>query len=272
LYDKHGYGLVRGVSFIPLSFKFIPLMLDDNPVLDKAMPTYRAKLINMTRVNQLRFLHGSWTAIPEGSSVFNRDWIKIVDSPPVNPANKVRSWDLAYSVPSELYSNPDYTAGVLMSRTQYGGYCVEDVKRFRKLTDGVVKTIIETSTQEDGLDITVTVPKDNGGGKAASSFFLRLFAEAGMYVRGIPITNQSSKMQRFLPFCVLAEAGLVTMVRGDWNEDWLTELEYFSGSRNCKDDQVDATSDAANTLAKQITIPSICVPNLSQASPVPRLQ
>jgi predicted phage terminase large subunit-like protein len=272
LWEKHGHGLERGKTFIPLSFKFIPLTIDDNPALDKAMPAYRASLLAQSRVNQLRFLHGSWTAIPEGSSVFNRNWVKIVDEPPVNPARKVRSWDLAYSVPSEVYPDPDWTAGVLMSRTVYGKYCIENVKRDRKLTDGVVKMIIDTSTQIDGTDILVTAPRDNGGGKAASAFFFGLFAEAGMTARGIPITNQSSKMQRFLPFCTLAEAGLVTIVRGDWNEDWFTELEYFSGSRNCKDDQVDATADAFNTLAKQVTIPSICVPNLSQASPVPRLQ
>lgn len=271
LWEQHGHGLIRGKTFIPLSFKFIPLTIDDNPALDKAMPQYRGNLLQGSRVSQLRFLYGSWTAIPEGSNVFNRDWIKIVDSPPVNPANKVRSWDLAYSVPSEVYPNPDWTVGVLMSRTAFGTYCIEDVVRFRKLTDGVVKTIVETSTQTDGTDILVTCPRDNGGGKAASSFFFRFFAEAGMTVRGIQITNQSSKMARFLPFCTLAESGCVTMVRAPWNEDFLTELEYFSGSRNTKDDQVDATSDAFNTLAKQITMPAIRVPDMSQASPVPRI-
>lgn len=276
LYENHGYGLNRDpakgkVTFRPTSFRFIPMDIYSNPVLLKNNPDYLSNLLSGTRVSQLRFLHGSWTAVPEGASVFNRDWIKFVDHPPVNPEKRIRSWDVAHSVPSETYANPDYTAGVLMSRTKLGSYCIEDVQRFRKLTDGVMKEIIDVSTNLDGTDIPVTFPKDNGGGKAASAFFLRAFAEAGMNVRGIGITGHNSKMQRFLPFCTLAESGCVTMVRGEWNEAFLTELEYFDGTRGIKDDQVDATADAFNTLAKQVTMPSIYVPDMSMASIVPRL-
>lgn len=276
LYELHGQGLNRDpakgrITFQPTSFRFIPMDIYSNPVLLKNNPQYLQNLLSGTRVSQLRFLHGSWTAVPEGSSVFNRDWIKIVEHAPTNPAQKVRSWDLAHSVASETYPDPDYTSGVLMSRTKFGTYCIEDVQRFRKLTDGVVKGIIDTSHEIDGTDILVTIPRDNGGGKAASAFFLRAFAEAGMSVRGIGITGHSSKMQRFLPFCTLAESGCVTMVKAPWNEDFLTELEYFSGTRNQKDDQVDATADAFNTLAKQTTIPSIYVPDMTMASPIPRI-
>ncbi len=272
LFKEHGHGRVLGKTFIPLSFKFIPLTIDDNPALDKAMPSYRANLLAQSRVNQLRLLGGSWTAMLEGSSVFNRNWIKIVDYPPINPQSKVRSWDLAHSVKSEVYPNPDWTAGVLMSRTKFGTYCIEDVQRDRKLTDGVLKMIVDTSHNIDGKDIQVTIPRDNGGGKAASMFFLRAFAEVGMTVRGIGITGHSSKMQRFLPFCTLAESGCVTIVRGAWNEDFLTELEHFDGSRNVKDDQVDACADAFNVLAKQTLIPSFVVPDMTNPSPIPRLQ
>lgn len=271
LYEKHGHGLVKGKSFRPTTFRFIPMDIYSNPVLLKNNPDYLNNLLSGTRVSQLRFLHGSWTAVPEGSSVFNRNWIRFVDYPPVNPAQKVRSWDLAHSVPSETYPNPDWTAGVLMSRTKLGEYCIEHVVRDRKLTDGVVKMIIDTSHTIDGPEILATIPRDNGGGKAASTFFMRSFAEAGMNVRGIPITGHSSKMQRFLPFCTLAESGCVTMVRGSWNEDFLTELEYFDGTRNVKDDQVDATADAFNLLAKQTTMPTFHIPDLSGASPIPRI-
>ncbi len=270
LYEKYGHGLTWGKDFDPSSFRFIPMDIYSNPVLLKNNPKYLAKLLAGTRVSQLRFLHGSWTAVPEGSSVFNRAWINIVDAPPDAPAGRVRSWDLAHSVPSETYPNPDWTAGVKMSRTKFGTYCIEDVVRDQKLTEGVVKLIIDTSEQ-DGKDINVTIPRDNGGGKAATSFFLRTFAEEGMHVTGITISGHSSKMQRFLPFCTLAESGCVTMVRGEWNEAFLTELEYFDGTRNVKDDQVDACSDAFNRLAKQTTIPSFVVPDMSAPSIIPVL-
>lgn len=271
LFEEHGKGMELGVNFVPTSVRYIPMNIYDNPVLLKKNPGYLANLLSMSRVNQLRFLKGSWTAVIQGASIFNREWVKKVPYAPINPAKKVRSWDMAYSIPSEQYLDPDYTAGVLLSRTKSGTYCIEHVVRDRRLANGVVDLIIETSTELDGLDIPVTVPKDNGGGKAASAFFLREFAEAGMNVRPIGITGHSSKMQRFLPFCTLAQSGFVEMVEGDWNEDFLTELELFDGSRTQKNDQVDATADAFNTLAKQTTIPTIFVPDMSQPSPVPRI-
>lgn len=276
LYETHGQGLNRDeskgrVTFSPTSFRFIPMDVYSNPVLLKNNPGYLTNLLSGTRVSQLRFLHGSWTAVPEGSSVFNREWVQIVEHAPANPQQRVRSWDLAHSVPSETYPNPDWTAGVKMSRTKEGVYYIEDVVRDRRLTDGVVRMIIETAVYEDGLETPVTIPRDNGGGKAATQFFMREFAEAGMNVSGVPISNRSSKMQRFLPFCTLAEAGLVRLVRGSWNEDFLTELEYFDGSKNIKDDQVDSCSDAFNYLARRTMLPTFSVPDMTNPDFVPRL-
>ena len=98
-----------------------------------------------------------------------------------------------------------------------------------------------------------------------------MFAEEGMYVKGIPMSGHNSKMSRFLPFCTLAESGFVSMVEADWNEDFLVELEYFTGGRNEKNDQADATSDAFNTLCKQTVIPTFYIPEMLQASPIPSI-
>jgi predicted phage terminase large subunit-like protein len=270
LYKDHGEGYTYGDDFMPMSFRFIPMTIEDNPVILKHNPRYKANLLSQSRVSQLRYLYGSWTAVPEGSSVFNREWVKIIDYAPPEVANRVRSWDLAYSIPSETYPNPDWTVGVKMSRTREGRYVIEDVVRFRKLTDGVLKTIIDTSDC-DGKNQLVTYPRDNGGGKANSVHMARLFSENGMYTRGIPISAHSSKMQRFLPFCSLAESGSVDMVRGPWNEEFLSELERFVGDKKMKDDQVDATSDAFNILAKQTLMPTFSIPDMTQASPIPSI-
>lgn len=280
LWEKHGkpLGMVREhkdaskVNFHPKSFRFIPLTIYDNPILLKNNPGYLANLLSQPRVNQLRFLHGSWTAKAEGTGFFRREWIKIVDHPPVNPMARVRSWDLAASVPSETTPNPDWTAGVKMSRDRFGTYCIEDCNRFRKLSDGVLKGIIDTAEADGKDDTTVTIPKDPGaGGKTANSFFIRSLAENGIPAKSVVVSGHAGKIQRFLPFCTLAENGDVTIVRGDWNEPFLAELEDFIGDRNQKDDQVDATSDAFNTLCKQIMLPTFGVPDLSGASPVPKI-
>lgn len=255
----------------PLSFRFIPLTVYDNPILIKNNPSYLANLLSQPRVNQLRFLHGSWTARPEGAGFFNRNWIRIVDHPPVNPISRTRSWDLAASVPSETSPNPDWTAGVKMSRDKFGTYCIEDVNRFRKLTDGVLKEVIDTA-HDDGLDTRVTIPRDPGaGGKTANAYYIRTLAESGVAAKSVVVSGHTSKIQKFLPFCSYAESGGVTIVRGDWNEEFFAELENFIGDRNQKDDQVDATGDAFNDLCKQVVLPTFSVPTLDRASPIPRV-
>lgn len=261
-----------GAAAMPLSFRFIPLTIYDNPILLKNNPQYLNNLLGQPRVNQLRFLHGSWTARPEGDSYFNRDWVEIVDHPPVNPTGRVRSWDLAASVPSESNPDPDWTAGVKMSRDKFGIYYIENVKRFRKLTDSVLRELIITA-EEDGLtDTMVTIPKDPGaGGKTANTFFIRTLAENGVMAKSVVVSGHSGKVQRFLPFCALAESGSVRLVRGDWNEDFLAELEHFTGDRNQKDDQVDGTADAFNTLSKQVQLPTFSVPTLEMLSPIPKI-
>jgi predicted phage terminase large subunit-like protein len=265
LIDQYGEGC------LPLSFRYIPMTIYDNPILLKNNPGYLANLLAQPRVNQQRYLFGSWTARAEGSGFFNRDWVTIVDLPPVNPITKVRSYDIAASLPSESTPDPDWTAGVLMSRDKFGIYYIEDVRRYRKLTDSVLKDIVETA-QFDGLDVTVTIPRDPGaGGKTANAFFIRTLAEHGIAAKSCVTSGHASKVQRFLPFCSLAESKSVRLVRGDWNDDYLTELEFFSGSRNQKDDQVDASSDAFNTLSKQVQLPTFSVPAMEMASPIPKL-
>jgi predicted phage terminase large subunit-like protein len=266
LYEEHG-------AFVkPMSFRFIPMTIHDNPILLKNNPKYLANLLAQPRVNQLRFLHGSWTARPEGSGFFRREWVEIVDHPPVNPVGCARSWDLAASVPSETNPNPDWTAGVKMSRDKSGYYYIEDVNRFRKLTDGVLKEIKKQAAVDGREDCKVTIPRDAGAaGKTANTFFASELAEDGIIVKSVVMSGHAGKVKRFLPFCSLAEHGKVRVVRGDWNEAWFTELEHFDGGRDKKDDQVDATSDAFNTISREIQLPTFAVPSMDQASPVPRL-
>lgn len=264
----------KDVNFLPMSFRFIPLTVYDNPILLKNNPGYLRNLLSQPRVNQLRYLHGSWTARAEGSGYFRREWVEIVDRPPVNAVSRVRSWDLAASVESETNKNPDWTVGVKMSRDKMGYYYIEDVQRFRALSDGVIKEIIATARKDIDLhgECKVTIPKDPGaGGKTANAFQLRTLAEHGIHATSVQVSGHSGKIARFLPFCTLAESRYVRLVKGDWNEAFLVELEFFEGLRTQKDDQVDATADAFNTLSRQVLVPTFALPNMEQASPVPRI-
>lgn len=220
----------------PQTYTFISATIYDNPILIKKNPDYLYRLENLKRVERERLLLGSWFAAVEGEGYFKRDWIPIVDSVPSDIVARVRSWDLAYSEKTEAYPDPDYTAGVRLSRDRMGIYYIEDVAKCRRLTDGVIRFIIETA-EEDPEDTQVTIPKENSAGKASYLFFTRTLAECGVAVRPVVVSTKSGKVQRFLPFASICEAGMVKMVRGDWNEEFLMELESFTGKQRQHDDK-----------------------------------
>lgn len=262
------------VLFIPKSFRFIPTGVFDNPyLLPPKNNSYLANLLAQPHVNQLKFLHGSWTAKEEGAGHFRREWTPIVDKPPAQVTKRVRSWDLAASEPTSSNRNVDWTAGVKMSRDRLGIYYIEDVQRFQKLPHGVIEELIGTAMADGIRDVTVTIPRDPGaGGKTSNMFFVKTLTEQGITVKSIVKSGHSGKLHCFGPFASLAEAGMVRVVKGDWNEAFFLELENFEpNNRNQKDDQLDATSDAFNTICKDNILPTFSVPNLSKPSPIPTI-
>jgi predicted phage terminase large subunit-like protein len=259
----------------PQTYCFIAANIYSNPVLIKRDPNYLNRLENLKRVERERLLLGSWHAQEENAGYFKRDWCQIVDRPPLphEKAQCVRAWDFAATLSTESNRDPDYTAGVKMSRDKFGVYYIEDVYRFRKLVDGVLKEVADCAV-EDGLEeCQVTIPRDSGaGGKTANAFFIRTLAENGIAAKSIQISGHTGKIQRFLPFAALAEAGFVRVVRGEWNAEFFDELEAFNGGRKGHDDMVDACADAFNTIAKSLQIPTFVLPNMSKTSIVSQMR
>lgn len=262
--------------FMPKSFRFVPTNVFDNPyLLPPKNNSYLASLLSQPYVNQLKYLHGSWTAREEGSMYFNREWTPVVELPPAQVSNRVRAWDFASEEKTKT-NNPDWTCGVKMSRDKFGIYYIEDVIRIRVTTDKVLKTVIETAHRDGVEDCQVCIPLDPAAsGKTAIFYYKTVMAEHGVPTRTAPTTAGKAKLIRFLPFCSLAESGAVRVVRGDWNEDFFKELESFTNDlkiqKTQKDDQVDASADAFTCLAKGVVIPNFCIPKLTQSSPIPTI-
>jgi predicted phage terminase large subunit-like protein len=222
----------------PQTYCFISATIYDNPILIQKQPDYLDRLENLKRVERERLLLGSWHAKEENAGYFKREWVEIVDFPPNIVTSSVRSWDFAATLPSESNRDPDYSASVKMSRDKMGIYYIEDVYRFRKLTDGVLKEVVECA-KSDGLDrVQVVIPRDSGaGGKTANAFYVRVLAEQGIAAKSVQISGHSGKIQRFLPFAALCESGSVKVVRGPWNDEFFQELEDFDGGRRGHDDK-----------------------------------
>jgi predicted phage terminase large subunit-like protein len=263
--------------FMCKSFRFIPTGVFDNPyLLPPRNTSYLANLLAQPHVNQLKYLHGSWTAKEQSSGYFKREWVGVVDFQPNVVTGRIRAWDFAASEPSTNMSNtPDWSVGVRMSRDKEGIYYIEDMVRFQARTDKVLKTVIETA-KADGLDeCSVCIPIDSGSsGKTAAQYYARSMAEQGVYVKTKQTTGHSSKLTRFKPLCALAESGSLRIVgTGEWQDTLFTELENFEdGNRKQKDDIVDSCSDSFAMLARSTPLPTFLLPNLpTLQSPIPKI-
>lgn len=249
-----------------LSFTFIPGTIYDNPPLMKADPTYVSKLKSLPRVEMERLLLGSWYARPEAAGHFKTEWVEIVGHPNVKATKRVRAWDLAATLPSQQYPNPDWTRGVLMSKDKDSIYTVEDVVSLRDRVQRVEELIFNTAFQ-DGHGVTIVLPQDPGAaGTAYAKNLQRKLAEMGFSCR--LIKPHKSKLTRFAPFSSIAQAGFVRVVRGEWNKSYFDELETFDeNNRKLKDDQVDATSDCIFILNQQLMIPDFTMPDFTGSNP-----
>ena len=120
---------------------------------------------------------------------------------------------------------------------------MESARRLRG-TPAAVEALILSTASQDGTGIAIRLPQDPGqAGKAQAATLVRKLA--GYEVKAAPVTGD--KVSRAGPASAQAEAGNIRLVRGDWNDDFLDELEAFPTGRH--DDWVDALADAINELA-----------------------
>ena len=248
----------------PRSFKFISATCHDNPPLLESDPNYVSNLLSLKRVEKERLYFGSWYARQESSGYFNRNW-----TPTINLTDylkndeivkRVRAWDLASTLPSEAYPDPDYTAGVLIARTKSGYYIIEDVVHGRWRAGELEKMLVEQvklDIEMYGYGCTNYLPiEPSSAGKIQKHHFSRVFAEASVPIKFFKVGSKKSKLDRFMPFSSVAENELVMVKKAEWNDEYFTELEGFTGSRSkIHDDLVDSTADSYNLIATTKELP-----------------
>ncbi len=226
---------------IAKSVTFVAAKVEDNKVLMDKDPGYRSNLAALNTVERERLLHGNWNIRPSAGLYFRRGWFPIVTAAPVI-GTRVRGWDLAATL-VQGSSDPDYSVGIRLCQDKKGVFYVEKVERFRG-TPWQVATAIRNLAESDGKNVTVALPQDPGQAGKAQRHSL-ISGLAGYRVLARPVTG--SKLVRAAPFSAQAEAGNVMLVKGPWNEAFLSELENFPSGRH--DDQVDAVTEAFNALA-----------------------
>ncbi len=224
------------------SFTFISASVFDNKILLEKDPSYLGNLKAQSAVERERLLNGNWKIRPSAGMYFKRGYFEVVDAAPAN-ARRVRCWDLA-GTDAEEGATPDWTVGLRASRDEHGTFYVEHVERFQASPEKVERAILALA-ESDGRGVRIRLPQDPGqAGKAQAQYLVRRLAGHEAVSRRVT----GSKVTRAMPASAQAEAGNIKLVRGAWNEAFLTELENFP-SPSSKDDQVDTLSDAIEELA-----------------------
>lgn len=256
----HGQG-------VPRSFRSIRAHVTDNIPLLKANPDYLSNLLALPEIKRRIYLDGSWTAREEEAGYFKREWVKIVPYPSLFAVKRVRAWDLASSPVSTANPTPDWTRGTLVSKDKDSYYTIEDVSSLRDRPHEVEQLIYKTA-KNDPPGTIVCIPCDPGqAGSGYANMIKRNLGEMGVFCRLVKPTK--SKLQRFLPFSAIAEAGYVRFVKMEVLDELFDELERFNGERrNGFDDFADTLSDAMIILNTGLELP---VMNLTSISMQPTL-
>jgi len=169
------------------------------------------------------------------------EWFPTVEVAPAN-LECARGWDLA----ATAKKTADYTAGVKMGRDADGRFYVTGLVHGQIAAGSILSTLRNTAGQ-DGTKCQIAIEQEGGAsGKIAMDSLIK--GLAGYRVKAMPATGD--KATRVMPFLAQAEAGNVSLVKGDWNKKFLDEFTGFPETDH--DDIVDGTAHAFNRLAKPV--------------------
>lgn len=223
---------------------FLPSRLEDNPYLDRA--SYEANLDKLDAITRAQLKYGNWDVSAQGS-LFKSAWMNIYPAP-LEPFDiMIRYWDTAATEPSSQNPDPDYTVGVLLgSNRNSDTIWVLDVQRFR-VTPSQVDERMKQAAAADGLNTAIWIEQEGGAsGQAIIDHYKRLLI--GYEVRADK--KDQNKEARARPVSAAMENGLILIARGEWNDDFKSELALFSEGDH--DDQVDALSGAYKAMIERL--------------------
>jgi predicted phage terminase large subunit-like protein len=177
-----------------------------------------------------------------GGGQFDPDWFKIVDAAP-RQAIRVRYWDKAGT-----QDGGKHTAGCRIAYWA-GVATIEDVVRGQwgaAKREKVIKRVADDDARQFGAGAVTTFVETEPGASGKESTENTIKNLAGHTIYGDRPTGD--KFVRANPLAAAAEAGNVRLLRGDWNPDFLREIEA-AGPGAAHLDQMDAAAGAFTKAA-----------------------
>ena len=225
----------------PRSVTFIMSKLSENKELMKVNPGYLANLKALSQIERERLLYGNWKIKAAAGLYFKRSQLgDVLETVPADVIQWVRCWDLAATEKDDK-GDPAYTAGVLMGKRKNGRYVVADVVNKQMSASDVRKTIKLTAQSDRAAykRVRVRLPQDPGqAGKEQAESYIK-------FLSGFDVTTvaeSGTKEARAEPMAAQWQAGNFDIVFGQWNEEYMLQLENFPDGKF--KDMVDASANA----------------------------
>lgn len=185
----------------------------------------------------------------KGGEILNTELIEWVDADDDRllrlKSQWFRVWDLAHTAKQRSGDDPDYTSGTLLTFTKP---TIHDpvphlwIKHVTRCRQGAVKrdAIIKKHVLKDGKFVKQAVETSLDSKDAY--LYLRKAMPDVKWLK-VDLSKKGDKLVRVTPLEPIFEApGHVHVVRGSWNDDWLDEVDKFTGDGKEHDDQVDNLS------------------------------
>jgi len=184
----------------------------------------------------------------KGGEVLNTNNIEWINADDIRLLYVKSQWfrvlDLAHSAKARSGDDPDYTAGTLLSYQRVPGDPIPHlwIKHVYRCREGAVKrdAIIKKWANKDGPFVKQAV-ETSLDSKDAYIYLRQSMPDISW--NKISLNGKGDKLVRVTPLEPIFEADKhVHVVRGDWNNDWLDEVDQFNGLGKQHDDWVDNLS------------------------------
>lgn len=193
------------------------------------------------------------TPTPAKGGMFKVDHFNLIEQMPTetNVIEIVRYWDKAGTKEqADGKGKACYTVGTKMARLTNNRFIVMDVKRGRWASEEREEIILSTA-KSDGVNVKIFYEQEPGsGGKQSAEATTKNLTGFAAYA-DLP---HGDKVYRADPFSVSVNSGQVSLLKGEWNKEYIEEFRFFPFSMY--KDQVDASSGAYSKLtgSKQVEI------------------
>jgi predicted phage terminase large subunit-like protein len=225
---------------------FLPAYPEDNPGLD--VVEYKLQLARLDSETRQQLEHGDWWAIG-GGRIFQVEWFHYLDAPPLGIYNELRFWDLAATKPRKG-KDPDWSAGVRMGikllPTKAHHIIVCDAQRTREDSGGT-EAFVRGVAEADGKAVAVYFEEEPGSAGKNNTYNYASKVLPGWRVEGVRKTGP--KMEFWKPLAADAKNGMLWLVRGPWNGEFVGELcALTNDDTHSHDDMADAAGGGRSKL------------------------